>query len=678
VLVHGGLAQDVGPILEMVTEKYLLRSMVEWEARSDAISYFHTLVGELKKGNIQAVGRYTHANFKGPIQSIIPWASNMYTEMLIDAAHKKFGHDFWGFWMLGGMAGGGMGFIFDPARKAEAVEYLERRMVEIKSKLEHAVPFAMNPVVYDFRINEQGTVCTLLSGGDALLPTGYYAIRVPRLLRHDLHSLPVSQRIELEQLGIACRNKEEYTDFVSILFDRMIPQAQDGDKDSGSLEELLGAYGFDRVMHEQIKQDLKTGRLGLAQNRLPTSTKIENVQPGDVAMYEDITDTHVRSGEEALRNGELAIVSLAGGLGSRWTQGAGVVKSLNPFARLHGSHRNFIETHLAKSRKTSAVHGKDMPHVFTTSFLTHMAIEGALRESENYHYPGPLYLSPGRSIGLRMIPMTRDLQYQWEETPQQLLDEQAQKMQESIHAALTKWALAMGEGNDYTDNVPHQCVHPVGHWYEVPNMLINGTLQRMLQHHPSLQYLLVHNIDTLGAYADPGILGWHMASGNTTTTEVISRCLEDRGGGLARINGKVRLVEGLALPDEKVEFDLSYYNSSTTWVTIDRFLQLFNLTREELGNRDKVRQAVRMLADQMPTYITIKDVKKRWGKGHEDVFPVAQFEKLWGDMTGLPGLAAGFIAVPRQRGQQLKEVAQLDGWLRDGSAAYVDDLCMWK
>jgi hypothetical protein len=33
VLVHGGMAQNVGPILEMVTEKYLLRSEAEWEAR---------------------------------------------------------------------------------------------------------------------------------------------------------------------------------------------------------------------------------------------------------------------------------------------------------------------------------------------------------------------------------------------------------------------------------------------------------------------------------------------------------------------------------------------------------------------------------------------------------------------------------------------------------------------
>jgi hypothetical protein len=29
------------------------------------------------------------------------------------------------------------------------------------------------------------------------------------------------------------------------------------------------------------------------------------------------------------------------------------------------------------------------------------------------------------------------------------------------------------------------------------------------------------------------------------------------------------------------------------------------------------------------------------------------------------------------RGQQLKEPAQLDGWLRDGSAAYLETLCEW-
>ncbi len=88
--------------------------------------------------------------------------------------------------------------------------------------------------------------------------------------------------------------------------------------------------------------------------------------------------------------------------------------------------------------------------------------------------------------------------------------------------------------------------------------------------------------------------------------------------------------------------------------------------------------AVRTLAARMPTYVTLKDVKKRWGNGQEDIFPVLQWEKLWGDMTTLPEANTLFLAVPRQRGQQLKEQAQLDGWLRDGSAAYIENICAWE
>ena len=91
-----------------------------------------------------------------------------------------------------------------------------------------------------------------------------------------------------------------------------------------------------------------------------------------------------------------------------------------------------------------------------------------------------------------------------------------------------------------------------------------------------------------------------------------------------------------------------------------------------------VSEAVRDVAALMPTYVTLKDVKKRWGKGQEDVFPVTQFEKLWGDITALPEVDTRFVAVHRQRGQQLKDVAQLDGWMRDGSAAYVAGLCDWE
>jgi hypothetical protein len=207
---------------------------------------------------------------------------------------------------------------------------------------------------------------------------------------------------------------------------------------------------------------------------------------------------------------------------------------------------------------------------------------------------------------------------------------------------------------------------------------MNGVLARLIEERPGLRYLFLHNIDTTGADLDPAILGLHVDSGAAMTTEVIPRVIDDRGGGLARVDGRVRLVEGMAFPDEKLEFDLSYYNSGTMWIDIDKMLRVFRLDRTALADPARVSAAVRVLAARMPTYVTLKDVKKRWGKGQEDIFPVTQFEKLWGDMTSLPDLTTQFVVVPRRRGQQLKEVGQLDGWLRDGSAAYVESLCDWQ
>jgi len=278
---------------------------------------------------------------------------------------------------------------------------------------------------------------------------------------------------------------------------------------------------------------------------------------------------------------------------------------------------------------------------------------------------------------LRMIPMLRDLRFAWEEVHQQILDEQAQKVQESLRSALQAWASDAGEGADYRDNLPMQCLHPVGHWYEIPNLLRNGTLSRLLEKHPNLEYLFIHNIDTLGADLDPVVLGSHIASEAGLSFEVIQRELDDRGGGLAKVNGQNRIIEGLAMPDEEAEFQLSWYNTLSTWVNVSSLLNFFGLRKEDLSNPRVVASAIRDTSAKLPTYITLKDVKKRWGRGQEDIYPVAQFEKLWGDMSAQQDLTSNYILVSRMRGQQLKEPAQLDGWLRDRSAAYVDSLCDW-
>jgi hypothetical protein len=676
VLVHGGMAQDVGPILEMVTERYLLRSEAEWAGRLQACTILDEIIADLRAGEVRAIGDATQRNFDGPIQTIIPWANNLYTETLIDEVRKAFGPAFWGFWMLGGMSGGGMGFIFDPAHKLEAQKRLGILMRDAKSSLAGGVPFAIEPVVYDFQINEAGTTAELLAGNSAILPDGYYNLILPSVLRKDQRSLTVCERTDLARFSLSCHGETGRAGRMQNFLDRLLPQGQEGDSRGDTLESLLSQNGFDPVQHERIQSALRAGRIGLAQNRLPPSTLIQDVSPDDVFDARRSVEDKFRSiGEEALASGAVAVVTLAGGAGSRWTHGAGVVKALSPFCRLAGRHRTFLEVHLAKSARTGRIFGAPVPHVITTSYLTHEPTEQHLSRRGNYGYEGPLHLSSGRAVGLRMVPMVRDLRFAWEETAQQMLDAQAQKVRDSSRAALAAWAEQAGEGSNYTDNLPLQCLHPVGHWYEIPNLFRNGVLQAMLQARPGLRYLMVHNVDTLGANLDAGILGCHIAGGAAMTVEVITRRIEDHGGGLARLDGHVRLVEGMALPNEEVEFQLSYYNSNTFWIDIDALLKVFGLVRVDLGDQDKVAAAVRAIAARMPTYITIKDVKKRWGKGQEDIFPVSQFEKLWVDMTALPEMACEYVVVPRMRGQQLKEPAQLDGWLRDGSAAFVSRLC---
>jgi len=679
IMVHGGMAQDVGPILEMVTEKYLLRSKAEWHARKEAMNIFNRILENLEKGDVKTIGQLTQKNFFGPIQTIIPWATNLFTESLIKKVEEKYKSDFWGFWMMGGMSGGGMGFIFNPEVKSKAQIDIQKLMSDLKNRLKDSVPFAMEPVVYDFEINEKGSYSELLQNEKALMPGGYYSLITPGLLKKESHELTPFQRAELEELSYTARGGKNYSGLLDSLFDVILPQKISKSETEESLGTLLKKYGFDSVQHEQIRSDIKGGRIGLAQNKLPVSTQITDISEGDVKNFSSITEKEYSNfGLSALEKGEAAVVSFAGGIGSRWTKGAGVVKALNPFCKLDGKHRSFIEIHLAKSRKISELSRKKIQHVFTTSYLTHNPIENTLNENNNYNYNGPVYISPGKFIGLRMIPMKRDLRYLWEEMPQQLLDDQAQKVLESLRGALLGWVENMGQGSDYTDNLPHQCLHPVGHWYEIPNMLINGTLLKMIEENAALKYLMSHNIDTLGANLDPIILGYHVMRDKTVTMEVTARRIEDRGGGLAKVNGNLRLVEGLALPKEEIEFNLTYYNTLTSWINIDKLLKLFSLTRNDLDNEKLVLESVRNTAAKMPTYITIKDVKKRWGKGQEDIYPITQFEKLWGDMTSLPEMDCQYVSVPRFRGQQLKEPAQLDGWLRDGSADYVNSICKWE
>ena len=214
-----------------------------------------------------------------------------------------------------------------------------------------------------------------------------------------------------------------------------------------------------------------SGRIGLAQNRLPVTSLIED------AEADRLDDCHRAGGSRC--PGRWACRSGVSGrrLGHAMDTRRWSCESTEPFCKLGGRYRNFIEVHLAKSLRIE-------PRVRHASAARHHHQLSDARSNsspscreEHYGYPGPLLLSPGRSIGLRMVPMEKDLRFAWEEMAQQMLDAQAQKVREGLQAALIQWARGAGEASDYIDNMPAQCLHPVGHWYEVANLLRNGTLE---------------------------------------------------------------------------------------------------------------------------------------------------------------------------------------------------------
>ena len=203
------------------------------------------------------------------------------------------------------------------------------------------------------------------------------------------------------------------------------------------------------MQHEQIQADLRSGRIGLAQNRLPGHQPHRGRRarrhdrmppPGLPARYRE-------SGMQALAEGMVAVVTLAGGAGSRWTKGAGVVKALNPFCET-GRPPPQLPRGASGQEPRVQPHGRHAAAARLHHQLSHARGHRAiwLAAANNYGYPGPLLLSPGRNIGLRLIPMVRDLRFAWEEMPQQLLDEQAQKVRESLHASADRVGAAGRRG----------------------------------------------------------------------------------------------------------------------------------------------------------------------------------------------------------------------------------------
>ena len=128
------MAQNVGPILNMVTAKYLLRGRGRMGGAAREPARSSTRSSRRCSGRTSAAsasGR--RGNWDGPLKRIIPWVTNEFTETIIREARAVLGDDFWGFLMLGGMSGGGMAFFVAPHRHDEFQDRIAAIMRRVKA-----------------------------------------------------------------------------------------------------------------------------------------------------------------------------------------------------------------------------------------------------------------------------------------------------------------------------------------------------------------------------------------------------------------------------------------------------------------------------------------------------------------------------------------------------------------
>lgn len=217
-----------------------------------------------------------------------------------------------------------------------------------------------------------------------------------------------------------------------------------------------------------------------------------------------------RLGEEALRQGQCALVVLAGGMATRM---GGVVKALVEALPGH----TFLDLRLREAVTLGERYGKRPPLWLMTSHTT----AGPIREALGEALDGYQVATFPQSLSLRLTP----------------------------------------SGELFRDANGEPSVHAPGHG-DLPDALkASGLLDRFIAEGGRL--VMVTNLDNLGGGLDPTILGFHLAGQSAVTCEVVDKVEGDRGGIPVRLDGRPVVLEEFRLPRSFDPTSVSVFSVNT-------------------------------------------------------------------------------------------------------------------
>ncbi len=269
----------------------------------------------------------------------------------------------------------------------------------------------------------------------------------------------------------------------------------------------LEDLALDRERIEFFAEEIGAGRLAAASNLLQvdpepvSSESIERLQELPEAKRTHYTEL----GRNAVARGEVAVAVLNGGMATRF---GGVVKGVLEAI----GERSFLELKFQQARAQGPV-----PFLVMNGFATHRPTLRFLAECGLEDE----VLSFLQSVSLRLTP--------------------AGELFRDAAGALSPFA--------------------PGHGDFLSALRASGRLAELSEQ--GVRVLTLSNVDNLGAQLDPVIVGYHLAHGRALTVELAEAVGGDVGGAPARVDGRLRIVEGFCFPEDFDFTQIRFINTNT-------------------------------------------------------------------------------------------------------------------
>ena len=280
--------------------------------------------------------------------------------------------------------------------------------------------------------------------------------------------------------------------------------------------DLLARFGFDEARFEALSARVATRDLSPETTVLAGT--IEPPLPGDLTVLPapgaEAYDAARETGLEALRAGKVAQVVLCGGMATRF---GGVVKGVVEVFE----GRSFLDVKLGETARLGRAANADVPVALMTSFATDATVRGHVAALD---VPSPEIFS--QFISLRLEP---------------------------------DGTLFHGEDGLASPYSP-------GHGDLFEALERSGALERFRE--LGVEQLAVSNVDNLGARLDPVVIGAHLIAGKPLTVEVTTKD-GDAGGAPARVDGRLRLVEGVCFPPDFDQDSIPVFNTNTSVFSVE-------------------------------------------------------------------------------------------------------------